>query len=32
VPNPDAPRVMQALNNTTLRGKRVEVNVAKPKR
>ncbi len=32
VPNPDASRVMQALNNTTLRGKRVEVNVAKPKR
>jgi len=32
VPNPDAPRVMQALNNTTLRGRKVEVNVAKPKR
>jgi len=32
VPNNEATRVMTALNNTTLRGKRVEVNVAKPKR
>jgi len=32
VPNNEASRVMDALNNTTLRGKRVEVNVAKPKR
>jgi len=32
VPNHEASRVMDALNSTTLRGKRVEVNVAKPKR
>ena len=32
VPNADAPQVVQALNNTTLRGQRVEVNVARPKK
>jgi len=32
VPNSDADRVLQTLNSTTLRGRRVEVDVAKPKR
>jgi len=32
VPSGDAPRVLQALNNTTLRGQRVEVNIARPKK
>jgi len=32
VPAADAPRVLQALNNTTLRGRHVEVRVAKPKK
>jgi len=32
VPKEDAQRVLRALNNTTLRGQRVEVDVAKPKK
>ncbi len=32
VPASDAPRVLQALNNTTLRGRHVEVRVARPKK
>ena len=32
VPKEDARRVLAALNNTTLRGQRVEVDVAKPKK
>ncbi len=32
VPSGDAPNVLRALNNTTLRGQRVEVKIAKPKR
>jgi ATP-dependent RNA helicase DeaD len=32
VPSHEANRVLKALNNTTLRGQRVEVKVARPKK